>query len=192
MEIWDLYDAERRLTGQKHQRGLPVPQGYYHLVIHLAIFNEKNQLLSQQRDAAKKSWANLWDISVGGSVLSGENSCAGLRRETAEELGIRLPERPYRPVLTVNGPHYFDDYYVLRMELELASLRLQAEEVQAVRWLDRQELEALCAAGSFVPYNPAFLHYLFDLGQGLASENFAKAAYSSQVQAAGPEDIRTS
>ena len=27
MELWDLYDKDRRPLGRTHQRGLPVPRG---------------------------------------------------------------------------------------------------------------------------------------------------------------------
>lgn len=39
MEIWDLYDKHRNLTGETMVRGEPVPQDRYHLVVHICIFN---------------------------------------------------------------------------------------------------------------------------------------------------------
>ena len=34
-EFWDIYDAERRLTGKLHRRGDTLPEGEYHLVVHI-------------------------------------------------------------------------------------------------------------------------------------------------------------
>lgn len=191
-EYWDLFDAARRPCGRLHRRGEPVPKGFYHQVVHLAVFNKQNELLTQQRQTSKKSWAGLWDVSLGGSVKAGESSEEGLRRETKEELGLVLPEGVLHPVLTIHGPHYFDDYYVLRMELEAEKLQLQASEVMAVRWRTQAEVSALLAKGDFVPYHPAFLSWLFDFGNGLATENFYAPAYWEKVGAGHAEDIRCS
>lgn len=34
MELWDLYNEHRELTGRDHIRGEEVPQGFYHLKAH--------------------------------------------------------------------------------------------------------------------------------------------------------------
>ena len=41
MEIWDLYNEKRELTGKTHIREQKVPQGFYHLVVHVWIKNSK-------------------------------------------------------------------------------------------------------------------------------------------------------
>ena len=70
-ELWDLYTKDREKTNELHQRGEPMPQGRYHLAVHVFIFNSKNQLLIQQRQPFKKGWPNMWDISVGGAAVAG-------------------------------------------------------------------------------------------------------------------------
>ena len=37
MEIWDLYNEKRELTSLEHLRGEEIPEGYYHLVVHVWI-----------------------------------------------------------------------------------------------------------------------------------------------------------
>ena len=51
MELWDLYNACRELTGRDHVRGEEIPQGYYHLVVHVWIRNRKGEYLISQRSA---------------------------------------------------------------------------------------------------------------------------------------------
>ena len=43
MELWDVYDADRRLTGRTMVRGERFQPGDYHLVVHICIdyINEK-------------------------------------------------------------------------------------------------------------------------------------------------------
>lgn len=35
MELFDLYDDERNFTGETIERGKPLPENRYHLVIHM-------------------------------------------------------------------------------------------------------------------------------------------------------------
>ena len=35
MELFDLYDDERNFTGETIERGKPLPENRYHLVIHI-------------------------------------------------------------------------------------------------------------------------------------------------------------
>ena len=45
MEIWDLYNELREVTGKEHIRGEEIPEGYYHLVVHVWIKNKKGEYL---------------------------------------------------------------------------------------------------------------------------------------------------
>ena len=74
MERWDLYTKDRMKTGETMSRSERVPQGRYHIVIHVCLFNAKGEMLIQQRQPYKRSWAGLWDVSVGGCALAGESS----------------------------------------------------------------------------------------------------------------------
>ena len=51
MEIWDVYDRNRNLTGKKVLRGEPnnLKKGEYGLVVHVAIFNQAGEMLIQKR-----------------------------------------------------------------------------------------------------------------------------------------------
>src|SRR5690606_20150891 len=90
MELWDVYDKNRNLTGRTMKRGSTFKEGDYHLIIHVCIFNSKNEMLIQQRQPWKKGWPNMWDITVGGSALSGETSTGAAERETFEEIGYKI------------------------------------------------------------------------------------------------------
>lgn len=44
MEKWDLYTKYREKTGKEHIRGEKIPEGFYHLVVHVWIRNPKGEL----------------------------------------------------------------------------------------------------------------------------------------------------
>lgn len=151
-ELWDLYTDERVKTGQQHCRGEQVPQGRYHIAVHVCIFNSRNQLLIQQRQPFKQQWPNMWDLSAAGSALAGENSCQAAMRETFEELGLKLDLTGMRPCFTWNFSTGFDDYYIVEQDVDISKLRLQEEEVKQVRWADKEEVLAMQAQGTMIPY----------------------------------------
>lgn len=160
-ELWDLYTKDREKTGKLHRRGDEMEDGEYHLVIHVCIFNSKNQLLIQQRQPFKEGWPNMWDVTVGGSALQGENSFQAAERELFEEIGLELDLSDTRPNFTINFPQGFDDYYILEHEVDLTALRLQEEEVQAVRWVSKEEVLRMQEEGAMIPY--WFLDKLFEI-----------------------------
>ena len=161
MEIFDLYTADREKTERTMVRGDPVPEGYYRLVVHVCIFNPDGQMLIQQRQPFKEGWSNLWDVTVGGSAISGDNSRTAAERETREELGLAIDLSQERPSLTIHWEHGFDDFYILTQPVDLDTLHLQYEEVQAVRWASKEEILHMIDTGEFIPYEKGLIELLF-------------------------------
>lgn len=161
MEIFDLYNADRIPLGETAERGLPIPQNRFRLVVHVCIFNSKGEMLIQQRQPFKEGWPNYWDVSLGGSAVHGENSIAAAHRETLEELGLDVSFEGLRPVLTVHFDHGFDDIYALCIDVDISALKLQYEEVQGVKWASEQEIVSMIADGRFIPYHEQLISLLF-------------------------------
>lgn len=103
----------------------------------------------------------MWDVTAAGSALQGETSQQAAEREVAEEIGLKIDLSNNRPNFTINFARGFDDYYLLEQEVDLASLHLQEEEVQAVRWVSKNEVLAMQAQGTMIPY--WFLDKLFEI-----------------------------
>ena len=163
MELWDLYDHDRLPTGETHERGTPLPQGRYHMVVHVVIFNTKGEMLIQQRQPFKSGWPNLWDVTVGGSAIAGDTSRSAAQRETLEEIGLHIDLSSEQPKLTLPFDCGFDDIYTLVMDVDLTTLHLQESEVQAVKCASEEEILAMLADGRFIPYHRAFIQLLFAL-----------------------------
>lgn len=161
MELFDLYDNMRRPLDQTMVRGTATPVGCYRLVVHISIFNSKGELLIQQRQSFKDDWQNMWDLSVGGSVTTGETSQTGAERELLEELGVAAYLQDKAPDLTITFNGGFDDHYILHRDLDIADLRLQYEEVQAAKWATREEVLSMIDSGAFIPYHKSLIELLF-------------------------------
>ena len=151
MELWDVYDIDRQKTGKLAQRvnGKSMPEGEYHLVVHICLFNAKGQLLIQQRQLDKIGYPGLWDVTAAGSALAGENSSSAAARELYEEMGI---------------PDGFDDVYLIeKNDVALSDLHLQQEEVRDAKWATLEEIEEMLDSGEFVPYYRHLVRVWFEM-----------------------------
>lgn len=163
MELFDLYDSDRKNTGKTLERGSPVPKGFYRMVVHICIFNIEGKILIQQRQPFKHGWSGMWDLTVGGSAVAGDTSIAAAVRETGEEIGVVLDEQELKRVLTVQTDHVLDDIYTVQKELDIEQLKLQPEEVAQVKWADMEEIIGMIDSGVFIPYHKALIELLFFL-----------------------------
>lgn len=163
MELIDLYDRHRQPTGFVTSREKKLAEGMYRLVVHICIFNEKGEMLIQQRQSTKKVFPDKWDISVGGQAAAGETSEQAAQREIKEELGIDIPLENVRPQATMNFDEGFDDIFIVTTDAEISDMKLQEEEVRAVDWADRRRIHFMIKSGAFVPYHPAYIDLLFSM-----------------------------
>ena len=162
MELWDLYDENRIKLGRTMVRGDKQPEGTHRIVVHACIFNSVGEMLIQQRQPFKSGWSNMWDVTVGGSAVSGDTSQAAVERELFEELGLATSFQGVMPALTVNVDGVFDDIYIaVRDDIDISKLKLQYSEVQTVKWAGRDEIIRMIRDGSFIPYTESFIDLLF-------------------------------
>lgn len=162
-ELWDVYDMHRERTGKLHPRGKRLGEGEYHLTVHACIFNSQGQMLIQKRQPFKRGWSGLWDITVGGSALAGEDSQSAIMRELSEEIGLSLDLSCVRPHISVQFDAGFDDMFLIKKDVDLSALTLEYEEVEAVKWATLDEILAMMDAGTFIPYQRHLLALFFDM-----------------------------
>lgn len=164
MEIWDLYDEKRKLTGRTHIRGEELPDGCYHLVVHVWIRNSRGEYLISQRAADRPTYPLKWEC-VGGSVIKGEDSLHGALREVKEEVGISLPAESGRVVYTktrgyVDGRRFNDimDVWLFEYDGDADLANADTKEVADTRWLKTADIRKLYDDGELVDT----LEYFFD------------------------------
>ena len=169
-ELWDLLDLNGHPTGRTAQRaeGGADPQsllrpGDWHRVVQVCAFNSRGHMLIQLRAAGKVDWPNAWDLTAGGSVLAGETSQAGARRELLEELGVDHDFSHSRPDAVISFPQGFFDVYTIDLDDNLTGLTLQPEEVRAVRWASLSEIQAMMANQIFCGLPQGLVELIFAL-----------------------------
>jgi len=166
MEVWDLYDKNRQKTGLTMKKSESFPKGeYYSLRVNLCLFNKNGEMLIQQRHASKKHWPNLWDLTLSGGSVAGENSLDAITREVYEELGLNLDFSKERPFFTINNGSSFNDYYLIEKDVNLKKIKFQDGEVQAVKWASKEEILKMIENKEFLLYYPSFIETIFEMSK---------------------------
>lgn len=163
MELWDVYDMNRNKKNTIMARGDKFKEGDYHLVVHVCIINSKNEMLIQQRSAIKTYLTSLWDFTAGGTVEHGETSQQAGMRETFEELGIKINLEDTLPQFAMNYEKGFDDFYLVKQDVDIKTVTLQTSEVQDVKWASRDEVLKMIDSGEFCPYYRSLVNMIFDM-----------------------------
>ena len=151
-ELWDVYDAQRNRKPGSHVRGTLLAPGDFHLVVEIWTFTPDGRVLLTLRHP-KKHFGGKWECT-GGSVVQGEDSLTGARRELLEETGLSMaglaPTLLTTLTVPANGTIY--DIYAVRLDFALDDVTLQPGETVGKRFVDFDWLESpACAAELAAP-----------------------------------------
>lgn len=149
-ELIDVLYEDGIPTGEVLPRNEVHKRGLWHRSIVVAIINEKNEILLQQRSNNKEKNAGMWDISVAGHLSSGQDSLSAAAREINEEvsvlLGYRTEIKDFRYMYCFRKEQKFRDDFIERQFYDFFILRtagvddktlyFQESEVQAVKFVD--------------------------------------------------------
>jgi 8-oxo-dGTP pyrophosphatase MutT (NUDIX family) len=158
-ELWDVLDAQRRPTGRTHRRGAPMPEGDYHLIVHVWIVNSRGELFITRR-APTKGWPLFWE-TPGGSATAGEDSLAAALREAEEETGIALLPGNGQCVFSLLREDNFCDVWLFRQEVSLAQFVPQPGETIDAMLADAAQIREMTRDGRFIP--TSYMEELFAL-----------------------------
>ena len=157
MEVRDLYDLNRNLTGETILKGEKYPKNRKILVVAIWIENSKGELLIQKRSTLKDG---LW-ATTGGHPKSGETSLEGIKTEVLEELGLDISNEDVKLIHAEFDEFVFLDMYFVKMDLDINSLTLQKEEVEMVKWASIDDINNLIKDKQFKKtHTDMFYNYL--------------------------------
>lgn len=138
-EIRDLYDINGNKTELTYYKGEKIPEGYYPMVVMIAIQNSEGKFLMQKRVEEKGG-----DYGVtGGHPKSGETPYEGIITEVKEELGIDISNN--KIIEFDSGCDLKDCYkmYYTKLDLDIDKLNIQKEELSEVKWFSLEELQEM-------------------------------------------------
>ena len=164
-EYVDILDNNGKVTGEVITKKEAHKTGKWHSAVHIWIIREdKTRVLLQKRCPDKILFPNMWDISVGGHVSSGEETLISAKRELAEELGLNPEDYKFEYVNVIKEKfvdgdivsNEFVTIYKIINNVNISSIKLQKEEVSEVRWFTKSELNALRDELKVIPHIEEF------------------------------------
>ena len=149
-EIWDVYDENKRKTGETMKR---VPYVYtpgkYNLIVTATILNSKNEILISKR-AENKKFGLMWELP-GGAVRAGETSLEGILREVKEEIGIKFTKKEAILLKELKREKDFKDIWLFKREVKDEEIKFADGEVIDTKWVSIEEFLKMFEEKQIVP-----------------------------------------
>ena len=167
-EIIDVLDEKTGDIIGNVKKSIAHKKGIWHGSINIIILNEDGtKILLQKRSSQKSFYPNMWDITVGGHITSGETAIEAAKRELYEELGLECENiqkvTVVKESLEDNGiiSNEFVTVFLVRKNIDLKTIKLQNDEVSEAKWCTSEDLESLISEYKIIP------HVYFDILQQL-------------------------
>jgi len=139
----DLYNSNLEKTDKTYFKGDKIPEGYYPMVVMIAIENSNGEFLMQKRSENK---GGDWGVT-GGHPKAGETPIEGIITEVKEELGLFFSKDDF--TLYDSGCDGKDCYkmYLVNKDIDLNDITIEEEELTEVRWFSMEELDNMVSTG---------------------------------------------
>ena len=147
-EKLDVLNERGEFTGIIETREECHKKGLWHRCVYAFVIDKDSNILLQKRSANKKLWPNLWDVTVGGHVDSGEFGRQALIRECKEELGIDICDKDIKYLVgscskTTKGKitnNQLNECYLITKNIDISKVKLQEEEVSEIKFFTKEEV----------------------------------------------------
>ncbi len=159
MELWDILDKNGNPKGYTHERGKPLADGDYHVVVEVFVTTPDKKLLLMRRHP-DKPFGNSWELT-GGSVVAGEDSLTAVQRELAEETGIDLPKTAFKFIKASTGNHAIYHFYHVEADITVDDIALQENETVGAIIVTAEEYKELAEKGELCkPSRERYFDYI--------------------------------
>ncbi len=155
-----LVDQSDNEVGHMSKASCHDGRGRLHRAFSILIFNDRGELLLQQRAAAKRLWPLYWSNSCCSHPRRAETMVAATRRRLREELGISCD------LTFIFKFQYAVPFVAIGSENELCSVfvgrsnadpTIDRDEINAWRWVGADLLSQEIAARGAETFTPWFI-----------------------------------
>ncbi len=141
-ELVVLVDEQNNVLGTMPKAEVHSAQTPLHRAFSSFIFNNRGELLLQQRSQAKKTWPLVWSNSCCGHPGLDESNIDAAKRRLQAELGLSVEDlvevEPYRYCFTRYGVMENEICPIIVGKTDTQPV-INPDEVEAVRWMPWKE-----------------------------------------------------
>lgn len=131
-----IVDSNDKIIRYKDRKKITVNDIYR--VSALWLTNERGEFLLAKRASTKKHDPGKWGPAVAGTVEKGETYNINIRKETFEELGIKITPKKTLKIERVSKWHYFVQWYAAKIDSK-TKLKPNITEVAEIKWFSKKE-----------------------------------------------------
>ncbi len=122
-------------------------KGLLHREACVYLINSSKEVLLQ-----KRSDRHIWDSSAAGHFPKNQNYKEAIKRETEEELGLKVEKNEFQEVgyeklkvdLEDNIKNYkFSKIFILRKDVPIEKFNIDKGEIEKIKYFDLEEVETL-------------------------------------------------
>lgn len=143
MEYLNLYDRDGNLINKRGIRGEKT--NYYKGIVMIFIQNSQGEFLIQKTSSSRNSVF----ATTGGHVSYGSTFKESIINEVKEELGIDISNEEIIEVDSYIWEHYIQKIYYLKKDIDIKDITIQKDEVEYVKWLDKETIDRLINNNEF-------------------------------------------
>ena len=136
-----IVDNQDNVIGLKERSEIDYKNDIYR-VSGLWATNLKGQILLAKRATLKDKDPGKWGPAVAGTIDEGETYDINIYKEAKEEIGLEGVKFTKGPKMHVTYPrNYYCQWYFVKLNRDTDSFVMQAEEVDALEWVDANEMK---------------------------------------------------
>ena len=150
-EEWvPLVDEKGKVIGQAPRSQVHNGSKLLHPVVHLHVINKKGEILLQKRPLNKQIQPGKWDTAVGGHISAGETLEQALRKEAAEEIGLKQFSAKLQQVYKWESEVEAELVYIFTTN-DTQKIGIQSDEVEELRFWSVSEIQTKIQEKIFTP-----------------------------------------
>lgn len=160
MEMWDIYDSNKNLTGRTMKKNdWCLKDGEYHLTVLGVVKRKSDGKFLITKRVMTKAWAPGWWEVSGGAAQAGESSFEAACREVLEETGLNVSackdayQFTYHRENPGEGDNYFVDIYKFELDFEESDVKAQEAETDGFMLATHEEIKEFANQGIFLHYD---------------------------------------
>lgn len=148
---YEVLDEQGHKTGKVLDRTTVHKQELWHEVVNVWIINRTGEILMQLRGPGVELSPSVWDVTVGSHLRPNEPPVDGAVRAVKTGLGLEFPADELDHLFNIqcanpmpNGTTHkvFGHVFLIHRDVDLKTLRFNAEKVTRFAWIPLSELMA--------------------------------------------------
>ena len=165
-EEWvPLVDEKGKVIGQAPRSKVHNGSKLLHPVVHLHVLNKSGAILLQKRPMNKLIQPGKWDTAVGGHISAGETLEQALKKEAAEEIGLKDFNARLQRVYKWESEVEAELVYMFTTH-DSKNVGVQSDEVEELRFWTKKQVEENFGDGVFTPNFELEYQFLKEAGAG--------------------------